>query len=256
MSTYDRRSVQYSSDDRVCRCEDVRAILFCQGRVADSVNVFGRSSLRPQFPPTSGKFVAASEIVGKYISHFKSFLDLRQFKSMHQDGEKLDLIDASFGATYETALGVSKMFARIWANDPFLADVSDGSYDIYTRCPKEHCFFARLSHYVTSKQKTSGLSDSFKNYSVLNRPYDRFPFRTNVSRWGRDCNFESRMQVRLRPVSVGCHKVNNDCSLLVCRRRQTLSHFAFLDTSSHSNSFNPFQKIDSTVVFKNLVGVS
>lgn len=105
MSADDLRRVHDSSDDRIRRRDNAWAIPFCQGRVADGVDIPGRCGLPPLCPPPSGKSVPALVSVTKYTSDFKSFLDSRRFACMLQDGEKFDFIDARFGGRHDTILG-------------------------------------------------------------------------------------------------------------------------------------------------------
>lgn len=105
MSKDDWRRVYDSGEDQVHRRDDIRVIPFSHGGVVDCADIPGRSSLPPLCPLPSGEAASAPVSVAKYISIFKSFLDSRRFAFVHQDGKKLDIIDAARCAgTHDTAL--------------------------------------------------------------------------------------------------------------------------------------------------------
>lgn len=94
MSTDGRGSVRDFSGDQFRLRDDNWAILFCQRRVADGLDVLSHRALPPLSPPLLGESGSAPVNVTQCISVFNSFLNLRRLACMELDGEQLNPIDA------------------------------------------------------------------------------------------------------------------------------------------------------------------
>lgn len=94
MSADDRGSVHDSNDDYLFCRKDASIQLSLQGRVVDDGDALGSASSSSEIPPTCN-LIAAPVSLTEYVNGHCSFLDARWFAAMHQDGAKLDIIDAT-----------------------------------------------------------------------------------------------------------------------------------------------------------------
>lgn len=67
-------------------------------------------------------------------------------------------------------------------------------------CPKERKDILRLSTLVVLFKDASSLSNQLDFYTDETRLYGVLPSLKNLGRWGRDCNFDRRIQTSRRPV--------------------------------------------------------
>lgn len=109
MSAKARRGGRDWRDDHPLRRKDVQFRPSCQGRVVngnDDHNV--RDSRTPSLfrPRPSRNPIAAPVTLTDYVEKFSSFSHVRLLAAMHQVGDRLDCIDASFGARHDTAFEV------------------------------------------------------------------------------------------------------------------------------------------------------
>lgn len=97
---------------------------------------------------------------------------------MHQSGNRLDFIDASYCGRHDTAFGACKnrclffdcIRASFHALDRVQLDME------FICCPEDRVCVARLLTLVVSLQGTSGSFNQVSFYSILHRHYDALPF--------------------------------------------------------------------------------
>lgn len=175
------------------------------GGVAD-----GGDASRSAFPtlevPPSRDAVVAPVNVTDYIDSFQ-LLDARRFVAMHQGCDMLNCVDLRYGGKHDIALAAWKnrslMFYNITA--PFIRYVKVQLDMPYVRRLKKREYAARLSTLVVLLDFVSNLLPQVDVHTVLDRPYNMFPFFENLGRCGRNCDFELRVGTTHRPVLEGRH---------------------------------------------------
>lgn len=157
--------------------------------------------LSPSEVPPSDDFVAAPVNVTENIENFRSFPDARRLSTMHQDGDRLRLVDARYGGRHDTALvGLKKRWllfnrnrASFLGSDKLLLHIP------YVCYLEKREYVARFSTLVVLLKGIRDFPNQVSLHTVLDRAYDGLPFLSNLGRWWNDLDFERRVRTARPP---------------------------------------------------------
>lgn len=137
ISAGDCCSVRYLSDDHPFCGKEASIQPSREGSTVYDENVIRFAPSLSEVPP-SGNLVVASVNLIEYIEKFRFFLDSRRSAEMHQIAYRLDLTDARYDGTHDSALRAWKKRSLVFAHNgvSFL-----GSDELQLNMPYVFCLY-------------------------------------------------------------------------------------------------------------------